>query len=178
VFVASCKKKTMKTIIIKRSVRLLLPAILLPLLLSNCSSSKNVSSLSHDEVQGMVNSSEFTFVADRLTPLRGTTRYLTNYYYVTVTKDKLNSFLPFLGRIYHPLLDPSEGPLRFTSKRFTYKVTPENKNGWEVIIKPSDYSKVEQMKFDLLDNGTANLNVTSTDREAISFSGRIEKLNE
>ena len=167
----------MKTIIIKRSVSLLLAAFLLPLFLSNCSSSKNVSALSHDEVQGMVNSSQFTFVADRLTPLRGTTRFLTNYYYLTVNKDKLNSFLPFLGRIYHPLLDPSEGPLRFTSTRFTYTVTPKSKNGWEVMIKPSDYQNVEQMEFDIFDNGTANLNVTSTDRDDISFSGRIEKLN-
>ena len=45
------------------------------------------------------------------------------------------------------------------------------------MIKPSDYQNVEQMEFDIFDNGTANLNVTSTDRDDISFSGRIEKLN-
>lgn len=157
---------------------LLLSAFLLPLLLSQCSSSKNVTTLSPAEIQNMVNSSQFIFVADRLTPLRGATRYLTNYYYVNVNKDKLNSFLPFLGRIYHPLLDPTKGPLRFTSTRFTYTVTPKNKDGWGVIIKPMDYSDVQQLNFEIFDNGNANLNVISTDRDGISFSGRIEKLNE
>ncbi|HET7117372.1 MAG TPA: DUF4251 domain-containing protein [Hanamia sp.] len=168
----------MKKINIKRSVMLLLAAFLLPLLLSQCSSSKSVTTLSSDEIQNMVNSSQFIFVADRLTPLRGTTRYLTNYYYVNVNKDNLSSFLPYLGRIYHLLLDPTKGPLRFTSTRFTYNVISKNKNEWDVVIKPTDYPDVEQLDFDIFDNGTANLNVISTDRDAISFSGRIEKLNE
>jgi len=96
---------------------------------------------------------------------------------VNVSRDKLNSFLPYVGRIYRPLLDPSKGPLRFTSDKFTYNVSPKNKNAWEITIKPGDNTEVEQMRFDLFDNGTATLNVTSTDRDAISFSGRIEKLN-
>ena len=168
----------MKTINIKRAVTLLLAAFLLPLLLSSCSSSRNVTTLSADEIQNMVNSSQFIFVADRLTPLRGTPRYLTNYYYVNVTRDKLSSFLPFLGRIYHPLLDPTNGPLRFTSTRFTYNVTPKNKNGWEIIIKPGDNQYVQQLRFDIFNNGSTTLYVTSQDRDAISFSGHIEKLNE
>ncbi len=45
-------------------------------------------------------------------------------------------------------------------------------------VKPRDNSEVEQMRFDLFGNGTGTLNVTSTDRDAISFSGRIEKLSE
>lgn len=171
-------KKTMKKINISRFVTPLLVAFFLPLLLSNCSSSRNATTLSTDEIQNMVNSSRFIFVADRLTTVRGTTRYLTNYYYVNVTKDKLSSFLPFLGRIYHPLLDPTNGPLRFTSTRFTYNVTPKNKNGWEIIIKPQDNSDVQQLRFEIFDNGSTTLDITSLDRDAISFAGRIEKLNE
>lgn len=168
----------MKTISIKRFVKLILAAFLLPALLSQCSSSKNVATLNSDEIQNMVNSSQFIFVADRLTPMRGSTRYLTAYYYVNVNTDKLSSFLPFLGRIYHPLMDPTKGSLRFTSTNFTYNVTSKNKNGWEVTIKPRDYSDVQQLNFEIFDNGAANLNIMSTDRDAISFSGRIEKLNE
>lgn len=126
----------------------------------------------------MVNSAQFIFVADRLTPLRGGTRYLTSYYYVNVNKDKLSSFLPFLGRIYHLLIDPTRGSLRFTSTNFTYDVTSKNKNGWDVTIKPRDHTDVQQLNFEIHDNGSANLNVVSTDRDNISFSGRIEKLNE
>lgn len=157
---------------------LLLVAVLLPLLLTSCSSSKNASALNSNDVKNMVNSSGFIFIADRLTPFSGTTRYLTNYYYVNVSKDGLNSFLPFVGRIYHPLLDPSRGPLRFTSNKFTYHVTSKNKNGWEVIIKPQDNSDVDEMRFTIFENGTANLDVSSNDRTSISFSGRVEKLND
>jgi hypothetical protein len=167
----------MKTLNIKGWATLLLVAFLLPLLFTKCSSSKNVTSFSADEMQNIIDSTGFIFIADKLTSSRGTPRYLTNYYYVNVSKDELNSFLPYVGRIYHPLLDPSKGPLRFTSGKFTYNVSPKNKNAWEITIKPRDNSEVEQMRFDLFDNGTATLYVTSTDRDAISFSGRIEKLN-
>jgi len=167
----------MKKTNIKSTAMLLLSACALSLVLSQCSSSKNVTGLSSDDIQNMVNSSQFAFVADRLTPMRGTSRYLTNYYYLDVEKDNLNSFLPFLGRIYQPLLDPTKGPLRFTSTRFSYNVTSKNKSGWEVVIKPMDYPDVQELDFDIFDNGSANLTVLSTDRDAISFSGRIEKLN-
>ena len=170
-------KKTMKTTNMQRSLRLLLSVFLLSFFLSRCSSSKNVTTLNSDEITNMVNSSQFIFVADRLSPLRGGTRYLSSYYYLDVDKDTLTSFLPFLGRIYHPLIDPTRGSFRFTSTNFTYDVTSKNKNGWNIVVKPKDYSNVEQLDFQIFDNGTANLNIFSTDRDNISFSGRIENLN-
>lgn len=167
----------MKTTNIKQPLRSLLAVFLLSLLLSACSSSKNVTTLNSEEINNMVNSSQFIFVADRLSPMRGGTRYLSSYYYLDVNKDTLTSFLPFLGRIYHPLIDPSRGSFRFTSENFTYDVTSKNKNGWNIVIKPRDYSNVKQLDFQVFDNGAANLSIISTDRDNISFSGRIEKLN-
>lgn len=168
----------MKTINIQRPIKVLLAVFLLSFLLSRCSSSKNVTTLNSEEINNIVNSSQFIFVADRLSPLRGGTRNLTSYYYLYVDKDTLTSFLPFLGRIYHPLIDPARGSFRFTSTNFTYKVTSKNKNGWNIVINPKDYANVQQLDFQIFDNGTANLNIISTDRDNISFSGRIEKLNE
>lgn len=165
----------MKRINIQRAVMFLLSAFLF----SQCSSSKKVVKLNSDEVKNMVNSSQFVFVADRVTPLRGRTRFLTSYYDVVVKKDSLTSFLPFFGHAFQAPMDPSKGGIQFTSTNFTYNVTTKNSNNeWDIIIKPKDYADVQQLYFNIFDNGTANLNIVNTHRDPISFSGHIKKIKE
>ncbi|HET7118060.1 MAG TPA: DUF4251 domain-containing protein [Hanamia sp.] len=168
----------MKSINLQRSIKFLLSAFLLSFLLSQCSSSKKVVKLNSDEVKNMVNSSRFVFVANRVTPLRGRTRFLTSYYDVVVKKDSLTTFLPFFGRAFQAPMDPSKGGIQFISTNFTYNVTTKNNNEWDIIIKPNDYADVQQLYFNIFDNGTANLNVVNTHRDPISFSGHIEKIKE
>ena len=124
----------------------------------------------------MVDSSQFVFVADRVNPLRGRTRYLTSSYDVIVKKDSLVCYLPFFGRAFQAPIDPSKGGIQFTSANFSYTISTKNENQWDVTIKPNDYADVQQLYFNIFDNGTANLNVVSTYRDGISFSGHIEKL--
>lgn len=171
----------MKSINIQRSVKFLLSAFLVSFLFSQCSSSKKVANvkLTSNEIKNMVDSSQFVFVADRVTPLRGRTRFLTSYYDVVVKKDSLTSFLPFFGRAFQAPMDPTKGGIQFTSTNFTYNVTTKNSNDeWDVFIKPKDYTDVQQLYFNIFGNGTANLNVVNTHKDPISFSGHIEKVKE
>jgi len=126
-------------------------------------------------IKNLVDSQRFVFVAQTVMPFRGRFRNLTSLYEVSIFKDTLVSYLPYFGRAYIAPLNPSELDLDFTSTNFSYSVTPRKKSGWDVVIKPKDKTEIQQYVFTIYDNGNANLNVISTSRDPISFSGYITK---
>ena len=124
--------------------------------------------------KNMVDSQQFVFVAQSVNPLRGRFRNLTSEYDVRVSQDTMVSYLPYFGRAYSAPIDPSKSGLEFKSTDFSYSVTPRKKNGWDVLIKPKDYRDVQQFRFTINENGSANLDVTSISRDPISFNGYIK----
>lgn len=166
----------MKRIKLLRSVKFLLAAILVSFALSQCATSQKAVKLTSNDVKNMVDSSRFVFVAERVIPLRGRTRYLTSSYDVTVKKDSLESYLPYFGRAYQAPVDPTKGGIQFTSSNFTYQVDAKGAGQWNVIIKPNDYRDIQQLYFNIFENGTANLNVVNTHKDPISFDGHIERV--
>ena len=146
------------------------------MVLYSCSSSKSTVKLNSDEVRDIVDSSRFVFVAERVNPLRGASRYLTSRYDVVVKKDTVNCYLPYFGRAYQAPMDPSKGGIQFTFTNFSYNLTAKSNNQWEVTIRPNDYMDVQQLYFNIFENGTASLNVVSGHRDAISFTGHIERI--
>jgi len=126
-------------------------------------------------VKNMIDSQQFVFEAQSVTPLRGNFRSLTSSYDVTVTKDSLRSYLPYFGRAFNPPYNPSASPLDFTSTKFSYSFSSRKKNVWNIIIKPKDNSEIQQYLFTVFDNGRASLNVTSTSRDPILFNGYVRE---
>ena len=125
--------------------------------------------------KNMIDSQQFVFVAQSVTPLRGRFRNLTSPYDVSISKDTMVSYLPYFGRAYTAPLNPTESGLQFTSTNFSYSVSPHKKKGWDVVIKPKDNTDIQQFLFTIYDNGSAYLNVTSISRDPISFNGYIKK---
>jgi hypothetical protein len=148
-------------------------SLLVTLFLISCSSSKSAASLSAADVQEMINNKDFVFVADRANPLRGRSRQLTSEYDVRVRNDSLTCYLPYFGRAYQAPMDPSKGGIQFTSADFTYDVS--SNRGWNVNIKPKDESDIQQLNFNIFENGSATLHVISTQRDPITFNGYIKK---
>ena len=148
------------------------------MVLYSCSSSKSAGKLNSTEVKNIVDSSRFVFVAERVNPSRGASRYLTSRYDVVVKKDTVNCYLPYFGRAYQAPMDPSKGGIQFISTNFSYNLTAKNNNQWEVTIKPNDYEDVQQLYFNIFENGTASLNVVSAHRDPISFTGHIERIKQ
>ncbi|HEX9508930.1 MAG TPA: DUF4251 domain-containing protein [Puia sp.] len=124
-------------------------------------------------IKNLVDSQNFVFKAQSAMPMSGRTRQLTSDYDLKVTKDQIVSYLPYFGRAYTAPIDPSQGGIQFTSKDFDYTVEARKKGGWDVQIKPKDYRDVQQMSLSISENGYATLQVTSTNRQAISFYGYI-----
>lgn len=124
------------------------------------------------DMKAIIESQNFVFKAKTVYPQSGRTRQLTDEYDLTVTKEKIVSYLPYFGKAYSASIGSNEGGIKFTSTEFEYKKNKTSKN-WEITIKPKDASGVQQLFLTVFDNGTANLRVTSTNRQAISFDGEV-----
>ncbi len=125
-------------------------------------------------IQNLVESQSYVFKAQTALPLSGRSRHLTSDYDLRVSKASIISYLPYFGRAYAPPIDPTQGGIQFTSKAFDYKMTPGKKGGWTVVIKPSDIRDVQRMTLSISSAGYTTLQVTSMNRQAISFNGVIE----
>ena len=146
------------------------------LLLTGCSSSKNIAPLEQGEAFKLVDLRQFTFVADQVLPLRGRTRYLTSDYTISVNNDSLVSYLPYFGRATQAPMNPSESGLQFTSTNFSYNVAQRKNKQKEITIIPENKQGIQQLFFVIFENGSGSLSVTSTFRDPISFNGHIRRV--
>lgn len=125
-------------------------------------------------VEGILNSKNYIFIAQSASPVGGRFRQLTAEYDLRVLGDSVVSFLPYFGRAYSAPVDPTKGGIQFTSTDFEYEQTARNKGGWIINIKPRDVQDVRQLTLTVTQSGSASLQVISANRQGISFNGRIE----
>ena len=116
----------------------------------------------------------FVFVAQTAMPQRGTSRHLTSNYDLRVSNDSLTCNLPYFGRAYSAPMDASSGGINFVSTSFDYTVKPKKKNSWDVVMKPKDKKDVQQLLLNVFSSGSAYLQVTSNNRQPMSFNGNVK----
>jgi len=126
-------------------------------------------------LQQAVESKNFIFKAESVTPQRGSTRHLSPEYEIVVKTDTIISFLPYFGRSYSAPIDPSEGGIKFTSSDFDYVMGKKKKKGWEITVKLKDVSDAQNLYFSIFENGNASVRVVSNQRESISFNGSVQE---
>lgn len=125
-------------------------------------------------IKNAVDSQHYTFYAEYANPMRGTQRYLTPYYTLSIAKDSIICFLPYFGRAYQAPVNPAEGGIKFTSTNFEYSNSAGKKGSWYIKIKPKDAQEVQQLTLQIFTDGTTILQVISTNKDAISFNGYIQ----
>jgi len=126
-------------------------------------------------VQNFINSKEFVFKAQTVLPMSGASRQLTSEYDVKFLGDSIVAYLPYFGRAYSAGYGEGGG-IDFTSTKFEYKIQ-QRKKGWDISIKPGDAKDVQQLNLTVSENGYATLQVTSNNRQPISFNGYIVERN-
>jgi hypothetical protein len=126
----------------------------------------------------LVESRHYEFLAQSATPMTGRPRQLSGEYSLIVTKESIFSYLPYYGRAYSAPIDPSQGGIQFTSKDFEYTAKPRDNGGWDVQIKPKDQRDVSKMMLGISSSGYATLQVTSPNRQPISFYGQIRPVKQ
>jgi hypothetical protein len=123
-------------------------------------------------VKAMIDAQRYVFKAQSVSPTSGRFRQLnTTDYTVKVGKDTVESDLPYFGRAYSAPINTTDGGIKFTSTKFDYRLK-ETKKGWEVTIKP-ETGDARQLFMTIFSNGTASLQVTSNNRQPISFNGYV-----
>jgi hypothetical protein len=127
-----------------------------------------------ERVRRLVEAQDYVFVAERVHPTTGRTRFLTSPYDLTVSRDTVSAFLPYFGRVYVAPADPTEGGIKFLSRDFAYTLEKAKKNGWEVKIITKDGNKRYELFLNIMENGSADLSVHDVTRQSIRFGGRIE----
>lgn len=127
------------------------------------------------KVQSIVNAKEFVFIAESALSMGGRSIFLTSPYNVSVSSDTVISDLPYFGRAYSAPINPTEGGIKFTSTNFDYKTQPRKKGGWEILITPKDTRDVRQLFLNTSESGYASLQVTSNNRQVITFTGYIKE---
>jgi hypothetical protein len=127
------------------------------------------------KMRDLIESQNYVFKAQTVLPMRGRTRQLTTDYDLAVSPDTLQAYLPYFGRAYSAPMDPSKGGIRFTSVKFDYTQTARKKGGWSILIKPKDVEEIQQLVLSVSNSGYGTLQVISTQRDPISFTGYIAK---
>ncbi len=128
-----------------------------------------------DAVKALIESQHYTFIAQYANPLGGGHRYLNSDYDFKVRKDSLIAYLPYFGRAYFDTgYGNTDGGIKFTSTKFTYKITAKKKGGWDVIIKPSDVKYMDTINMYISADGYTNVQFTITNKSAISFDGILK----
>ena len=129
------------------------------------------------DIQALLQAKNYLFTAQYAQPLSGNQVTLTSTYTLRVSGDSLVCQLPYYGRAYAVENYPNgNGGLMFTSHHFSYSVAPGKRGRYMVSIKMNDLTNVQQMFINVSKNGYASLQVTPTNRQAISYYGNVTAL--
>lgn len=126
------------------------------------------------QITQKIKSGSYTFVAQRAMPMEGNTINLNSSFALKISKDSIDSYLPYYGRAYTAPLSTTEGGIKFVSTDFQYTISDKAKGMWDISIIPNDNQKRYKLRLDIGDTGYGTLTVLDTNRQSISFYGVIE----
>ena len=114
----------------------------------------------------------FTIDIDRMYPIRGTSKMVSNYS-IKVKDNVLISHLPFIGQAWRVPYGGGHA-LNFDAPIGNYTVVQTRDGGYEIRIYVKTDEDEHLYRLLVFDNGTASLDVQSGNRERISYSGRFD----
>jgi len=131
-----------------------------------------IKGISQGSVKEMVDTKQFVFQAQSLTPLKGSMRTLSPGYTLKVSPDTIVCDLPYVGRAYQATYGSSDGGMKFHAGKYDYTVK-EKKKGWTINITPKEVSGSPRVIVSVFENGNARVVITSNDRESITYNGVV-----
>ncbi len=154
---------------------LVISILFVSILSSGCSGSKQAAApgVSKEAITESINKGEWVFTANYVMPQSGRSRPTNGLYTVTFNANTFVVYLPYFGKAYSASIGSSQGPLDFKTSDFDIAKEQKKDGQWSLEIKPKDYKEVQSMNFTIYDNGSADLNVTLTNRSPISFRGNV-----
>ena len=130
-----------------------------------------------EETKTLVESQTFVFRATNANPMKGRTVNLTSEYDVKVNKDSIFSYLPYYGVAYSASYGGTDSPMIFDKPLENYKME-KTKNGYLVKVSAKNGNDRLEFNFHISETGFTSLNVSSLNRQSISYNGNLEKMKE
>ena len=115
----------------------------------------------------------YQIAVNRMYPSRGASKIVSSGYTVEVRNDSLISYLPYFGRAYDVPYGGGNG-LNFSAPIRNYQESQTKSDLRHIEIDVKNDEDTYLYTLDIFDNGSADINVRSRQREPISFSGQME----
>lgn len=139
---------------------------------------KTAEKISNEEtnanIKEKIESQKYIFKPTTAIPMGGKSINLDYSYSLKVSKDTIESYLPYFGRAYVAPSPTDEGGIKFTSTEFEYSISEKKKDMWHVNISTSDQSPKYTLRLDIGSSGYATLSAQDNNRQMITFYGKIE----
>lgn len=125
------------------------------------------------QVESSLESKNYEIVVDRVLTSKGATHNLTSGYSLKIDKDSLYSMLPYFGRAYSI---PSGGgsAMIFDAIVTEYRVKDGRKGAKKVRLRARSEEDSYLFNIEIYSNGSCNIFVSSNNRQAISYFGKIK----
>lgn len=119
----------------------------------------------------------YQFTAITVQPMTGRERNVAgNNYTLKVSTDMVVADLPYFGKSNTAPIGTTDVGMKFSSKEFTYTPQELTKSREQVTIKTKDVQDIQEIFLIVYPDGTADLRISSMNRQPISYRGKIETL--
>jgi len=130
-----------------------------------------------DIVRKVVNSDDY-FFAPRYANSSGGSFDVSTDYSIKIKKDSIYAYLPYYGNAQTSGNDVADGTINFTWTAFTYVVNQDKKGNYDIVITPDrkkigTMNDVKSVTLKISLDGSASVQVLSTNRNPINFDGSI-----
>lgn len=124
------------------------------------------------EIKNLIENRTFVFEPTHALPLGSGSISLNHSFDAEVKGDTLYSYLPFFGVAYRVEYGGRDGGFDFTQPLEKYEVSNDD-NGYRINLEVKNKMDYLTYNFQISELGYATLNITSTNRQAITFYGYI-----
>lgn len=124
------------------------------------------------EVKEMIEGRRFTIDVNRALPMSGRSVNLTSPYSLEMRGDSAVSYLPYFGRAYSAPYGGGDG-LRFEESITNYTCSFNKKGTAQIQFNARTNEDFYKYTVQIYPDGSANINVTPTNKQSITFHGEL-----
>lgn len=127
------------------------------------------------QIEDSVEQRTFKITVNYVNPLRMPPQHLMTDYSVALRGDTVESWLPYFGVAQRAdIADNSSSPLIFKGKVDGLRVGKGRRGAHDISFATRRNSEYLEYRLLIFPNGSASVDVTSSDRDAISFDGQMD----
>ena len=145
-------------------------------MLSGCASAEERAARAAEQaakVTEALKARDYKIVVNRMYPMKGSSKSVSYGYSVEVRNDSLISYLPYFGGAYNVPYGGGKG-LNFSERIGSYRESQKNNGERQIEINVTNEEDTYIYLIKVFSNGNSSIDVTSRQRDHISYSGELE----